>query len=93
MVIAELVLVLSNRHSYGFTASQVRDCPLPIIGLPHLEVEHKRLCRRVLKLQIEHGSDYVDACNAARMEGRYCDVAMGYDRHFDLLSAIQRVEP
>lgn len=93
LVIAEIVFVLGNKHTYALGREEIRDLLLPLIGLPGLKVAHKRLYRRVFELYTELPIDYIDAYHAALAEQSGSHEVISYDRHFDLIGGIRRTEP
>ena len=93
LVLAEIVFVLSSRHTYGLSRETIRDLLLPLIGLPGLKLPHKRIYRRVFDLYTSLPIDYIDAYHAALMEQRKEPELYSYDTDFDRIPGIARQEP
>ena len=93
LVIAEVVFVLSNKNTYNLDRETIRDLLLPLIELPRLKLPHKRLYRRVFELYTTLPLDYIDAYHVTLMERRGTRSVLSYDRHFDQVPGIDRLEP
>lgn len=93
LVLAEIVFVLSSKHTYGLGRETIRDLLLPLIGLPGLKLPHKRIYRRVFDLYTSLPIDYIDAYHAALMEQRREPELYSYDTDFDRIPGITRREP
>jgi predicted nucleic acid-binding protein len=93
LAIAEIVFVLSNPKTYGVDRVTIRDTVLPLLGLSHLKLERKQLYARVFELYTAHPIDYIDAYHAALVEHSGQKDIYSYDRHFDVVAGLSRVEP
>lgn len=93
LVIAEVVYVLSSKRLYNIDRTQIRDYLLPLIELPGIRLVDKRLYRRVFEVYTTTPIDYDDAYHVALMEQRGLTDVMSYDRHFDRVEGIERLEP
>jgi predicted nucleic acid-binding protein len=94
LTIAEVVFVLTSKRTYDLPRAFVRQALLPLIELPNLKLAHKRLYRRVFDLYISHPKlSYVDAYEAARVEQEQPPELFSFDRDFDAIPTIIRVEP
>ena len=93
LVIAEVVFVLSNKKTYNLTREEVRDRLLPLINLPGLKIDKKRLFNRVFDLYTSLPLDYIDCYHAALVEQSQKKQVISYDTHFDKISGIRRTEP
>lgn len=83
LVIAEVVFVLSSKHSYSVGRSALRDMLLPLISLPGVKLSNKGIYRRAFDLYASMPIDYIDAYNAALMESHKQTEIYSYDRDFD----------
>jgi predicted nucleic acid-binding protein len=66
---------------------------LPLINLPGIKIANKGLYSRVFELYTASSIDFIDAYNAALMEGRKQKEIYTYDAHFDRIPGIIRREP
>lgn len=90
--IAECVYVLTK--VYQTDRHTVAELLLRLIDLPGFGVEQKRVIRQALDLFVAHSAiDYDDCYHAAIVLARGETQVMSFDRDFDRLPAIQRVEP
>lgn len=93
MVFAEIVFVLSNKHTYDVPRERLRDVLLPIINLPGLKLPGKRMYQRIFELYTSLPIDYVDAFHIALAENQDVHEIYSYDAHFDKVEGITRLEP
>ena len=93
LVIAEIVLVLSNKKTYNQSREAIRDSLLPLILLPGLKIASKRLYRRIFEIYTTVLIDYIDCFHAALIEASSRPAIYSYDTDFDGLPSIERVEP
>ena len=92
-VIAELVFVLSSPRLYNLGCDRIRALLTPIVSLKGLKLPKRAMFRRALDLYVETPMDFVDALAIAQMEVGQVTEIYSYDRHFDLVSGIRRLEP
>lgn len=93
LVLAEVVFVLSSKSTYNLSRETIRDLLLPLIHLPGLKLEHKRLYDQVFELYTSLPIDYIDAYHAALIENQKQQELYSYDTDFDRISGLQRMEP
>ena len=93
LVVAEVVFVLSSKHTYNLARERIRDLVLPILELSGLKLAHKRMYRRVFDLYTCLPLDYIDAYHVALVEQRGETEVLSYDTHFDRVEGIRRREP
>jgi uncharacterized protein len=94
VIIAEVVCVLSSRSQYGLTNADIRGRLLPLLAARGLRMPQKRLCLRALDLYAAHPfPDYEDALSIAYMEHEGVAELYSYDRGFDRVVGVQRLEP
>jgi uncharacterized protein len=92
LVLAEVVWTLQSSR-FGLSPSEIRDLLMPVVTLRGLLVEDKQLYGKVLQLYCEHNIDFTDAYNAALMWKEGLTNIYSYDRHYDRMTFVQRVEP
>jgi uncharacterized protein len=93
LVIAEVVFVLSSKHSYNVSRAAIRDMLLPLINLSGIKLANKGTYSRLFELYTSSSIDFIDAYNAALIEGSKHKEIYTYDAHFDLVPDIIRLEP
>lgn len=93
LVIAEVVWVLTSRSLYGMSREQVQETLLPIIDLQSLHLDGKRLYRRIFDIYASTNIDFIDAVHAARIEQLDPPHVFSFDRDFDRVPSVVRIEP
>lgn len=94
-MVTEVAYVLtSSRTPYGLSHAEVKDRLLPILTLRGVRLPHKRVCLRALDIYASvPGLDLEDAMAVAHMEQQGVTEIYSYDRDFDRVDGITRVEP
>lgn len=91
-MIAEVVWVFQSKP-YVLSPVQIRDRLLPVTELPGLELANKGLYAKVFALYVENGIDYIDAYNAVAMGKLGLNEIYSYDKDFDGIAGVNRLEP
>ena len=94
-IITEVVYVLSSpRAPYRLNQEEIRARLLPILTLRGLNLPQKRVFLKALDLYVSHSFlDFEDALAAAHMERQGVIEIFSYDRDFDRVPGLKRVEP
>lgn len=94
-IVTEVVYVLgSARSPYHLPHDEIRARLLPIIALRGLHLPQKRVYVRALDLFASSPFlDFEDALAAAHMEQQGIREILSYDRDFDRVPEIARIEP
>ena len=94
-IVTEVVYVLSSRRApYRLSHEEIRARLVPILTLRGLRLPHKRIYIRALDLYASSPFlDFEDALAASHMEQRGVTEIVSYDKDFDLVPGVQRVEP
>jgi predicted nucleic acid-binding protein len=93
-IIAEVVYVLSARAIYGLSAEEIASRLRPLILLPGLQLGQKRVYLEALDLYSSyHHLDFEDALAIAHIEDLHLTEITSYDRDFDRVPGVVRVEP
>jgi predicted nucleic acid-binding protein len=92
-VIAEVVYVLSSKQLYKLPRERIRTLLYPLLSLPGLKLSPRRLYLRALDLYATHPIDFEDAIMVARMQRDGVEEVLSYDRDFDQVEGITRLEP
>ena len=92
-VIAEVVYVLSSKQLYNLSPQEIRALLYPLLSLPGLKLPYRRMYLRALDLYATYQIDFEDALVVAQMERQEISEVYSYDRDFDQVSGIIRLEP
>ena len=94
-VIAEVVYVLSSsRTGYAMPRDEIVTRFIPVLSLTGLIVPNKHVYLEALNTYATSpGFDFEDAVAVAHMRDRGITEIVSYDRDFDSVSGIQRMEP
>ncbi|MEX0617120.1 MAG: PIN domain-containing protein [Candidatus Woykebacteria bacterium] len=90
-VIFETVFTL-QRH-YGYPKAAIRDNLLPLIDLHGVILPAKMRLRSVFDLYVEQNLPFADAYHAVLMESLKLSRIVSFDKEFDKIEGIERIEP
>jgi predicted nucleic acid-binding protein len=65
----------------------------PLLSLPGLKLTHRKMYLRALDLYAAYPIDFEDALVVAQMERQKITELYSYDRDFDRVAGITRLEP
>lgn len=85
--------VLSSKQVYALTREEIRARLYPLLSLPGLRLTHRKAYLRALDLYVSYPLDFEDAILAAQMERQKVREVYSYDREFDRVPSIERLEP
>ncbi|MDQ2787281.1 MAG: PIN domain-containing protein [Chloroflexota bacterium] len=92
--LTEVVYILSARAHYGLGHEEIRQRLILIINLRGLKLPRKKLYRRALDVYALYAAlDFEDALAVAYMEADGLAELYSYDRDFDCIPTITRIEP
>ncbi|MCY4448984.1 MAG: type II toxin-antitoxin system VapC family toxin [Chloroflexi bacterium] len=94
-VVSEAAYVLSSsRLSYRLTHEEIRERLLPILTLRGVRLPQKRVCLQALDIYATSPFlDFEDALAVAHMGQAGVTEIVSYDRDFDRVPGVRRVEP
>ena len=92
-MVADCIYVLSSPSLYKLPRTEVVGLLLPILRLRGSRLQDRRTVLRALELYAETSLDFGDAYIAASMERLGSRSVYSYDRDFDRVKGIQRLEP
>lgn len=93
-IVAEVVYVLSSRSIYNLTADAIAQRLRPLLSIRGLRFPEKNICLRALEIFESYPTlDFEDALTVARVEHGDIDELVSYDRGFDQIPSIRRIEP
>ncbi len=90
-VIFETVFTLER--FYRQPKAAIRDAFLPLLELPGIVLPGIRRLRKVFDIYVDYNISFADAYHAVLMEQLKLMEIVSFDRDFDKLPDIQRVEP
>lgn len=85
--------VYTFQRSYRQPKSNIRAAFLPLVELPGILLPGKRRFRKVFAYYVDDNISFADAYHAVLMEGLKLSQIVSFDREFDRISSIERVEP
>jgi len=91
MVIAEIIWVLESY--YELSQQEVQEKVEKILNTPNLICPHKDLILNALTIYSEKNIDYIDAYNALILKGKGIKELYSYDKHYDRMDWLTRLEP
>ena len=94
VILQEVLYVLTSRNHYQLIHAEAAARLRPLLVLRGLQLPQKRLYLRALDLYGSFANlDFADAMCIARMEQEGIGEIYSYDRDFDAIPGIRRVEP
>jgi predicted nucleic acid-binding protein len=91
IVIFEVVFTLEC--GYRRSKSEIQSAVLPLLEMPSIVLPRKRKFREVFGLYIEKNISFADAYHAVMMRKLELTEIVSFDRDFDRIPAVTRVEP
>ena len=85
--------VFTLQRQYGVPRADIRDTLLPLIDLSGIILPGKRRLREVFDLYVTYNISFADAYHAVLMKRWRLSEIVSYDRGFDKIPSITRVEP
>ncbi len=80
-------------RTYDATRTEVRTALLGLIGLPGIVMPGKERWRRILDVYVEYRLSIVDAYHVVFMEQHGLTEIVTFDKDFDRIPGITRIEP
>ena len=80
-------------RTYDATRTEVRTALLGLIGLPGIVMPGKERWRRILDVYVEYRLSIVDAYHVVYMERLHLNEIVTFDKDFDRIPGIARIEP
>ena len=91
--VAEVVYVLASRVLYHLPRAEVARLLRPLVKLRALTIDHKESVLRAIDRYGSSNLDFEDCLAVAHMQRRGLTSIYSYDRGFDRVEGIQRLEP
>lgn len=93
-VIAEIVFVTSSRAHHGLARLDIVRRLQPVLSLSGIAIPHRPTILRALEVYAAHAQlDFEDALTVAHMERLNIEEVLSYDRDFDAVPGVTRIEP
>jgi predicted nucleic acid-binding protein len=93
-VIAEVFFILTSPRQYRLPRSEVTDRVRPIVELRGLRFPSKQLILKAIDAYATYSLfDFEDALSLAHMEAARLTEVYSYDRDFDRIEGVTRIEP
>ena len=91
LVIAEIIWVLGSY--YELPKEEVQEKVEKILNTPNLVCPKKESILAALALYADKNIDYIDAYNALILKERNIKTVYSYEKHYQRIAWIERVEP
>ena len=92
-VLSEVVYILSSKKLYNLDRKKVKTLLEPLINLRGLKIEFKAEFLLALRIFAEQNIDFEDALSAAYVKTKKFGKIYSYDKDFDKIKGVLRVEP
>jgi predicted nucleic acid-binding protein len=92
-IVAEVAYVLTSPRSYRIPRATVATALLPLLADPGLQVDNKAVVLTALDVWEDSNLDFADCLAVARFRHANLDGIYSYDRDFDRIPDIRRLEP
>lgn len=91
LVIFEVVFLLERR--YKVVRAEIREKVRDLLSLRAVQLTGKALCRQALDVYVEKNIAYADAYHAIWMQQKGLTEVYSWDREFDRVAELTRIEP
>ena len=91
IVVFEVVFTLER--GYRRSKVEIQSALLPLLELPGIVLPGKRKFRYVFRVYIDQNISFADAYHAVMMRKLALSEVVSFDRDFDRIETVQRVEP
>lgn len=92
-IIAEVVYVLTSPKHYSAPRTQIQRALARLLILPGLKLPYRQTYLRALDLFVKYTLDFEDCLSIAHMERQKLTEVYSYDRDFDQIQTLRRLEP
>lgn len=91
LILADIIWVLEGY--YKQPRERIRDLIITILSLPGLIFSNKDIAFNALDIYVENKIDWTDAFTASQMIAQGITEIFSFDKHFDQIKGITRIEP
>lgn len=92
-VVAEVAYVLTSPKSYRIPRDVVAAALQPLLTDPGMQIDRKKAVLSALELWGSSNLDFADCLSVARVRFDNLDGVYSYDRDFDRIAGVRRLEP
>lgn len=93
-VITEIVYILSSKNLYNLYYDKIKDLLEPIFHLSNLKIPEKQIYLDALEICVKKPKlDFEDAIIIAKMRKNNIKKLYSYDKDFDKIPGVERIEP
>ncbi len=90
-IVFEVVFTLERR--YRLPKASIRDAIVPLIDLQGVVLPGKRRLHKAFDIYVDLNIPFADACHAVLMQQFDIGQIVSFDKEFDRVAGVQRVEP
>jgi uncharacterized protein len=91
LVIFETIFLM--QRTYKIAKADIREKITAILSLQGVQLAERTLCLQALDYYVEQNISYADAYNAAWMQGEGIAEVYSWERAFDRVAGLTRIEP
>ena len=92
-VLAEIVYVLQSPRQYNLPRARIRELVYPLLILRGMDIPELPTYLEALDLYARFDVDFEDALSASHVRQRGLEAIVSFDRDFDALPNVSRIEP
>jgi len=92
-VVAEIVFILQSKKIFNISREEIVKSLMPVIKIKGLKVPHKNIIITALLFYSKYNIDFEDAILASFTLNSKTKELFSYDRDFDKIEGIKRLEP
>lgn len=92
-IIAEVIYVLESKNLYNLSRDEIYERLLPILTIDGLRISYKNSVIRALEIYTNEKIDFNDAILVALAERTGIKEINSYDKGFDKIKRVKRMEP
>lgn len=85
--------VFTLQRQYRIPKPGIREGVMAIIQLPNVQLPAKQIVAEVFDVYVDRNLSFIDAYHAVMMPRWGLDTIVSFDRGFDRLPGIKRIEP
>ncbi len=92
--IHEVAYVLASKRLYALSHEEIRNRLRPLLLMSGLKIVNKKVCLDALDIfAAREALDYADALAVASMRNRSIQNIYSFDKHFNRIEGVTRVDP